>query len=78
MRSLIQRMKAEILNFGRLLKVEYLPLENFRLSLDFTLTRKDGTVEVFNSAQHNDFFLEEDPAKKACMNGLKQRGLNID
>ena len=56
------------------LKVEYLPFENFRLSLDFTLTRKDGTVEVFNSAQHNDFFLEDDPAKKGLYEWSKTEG----
>ena len=46
------------------LKVEYVPIDNLRLSLDFTLTWKDGTVEVFKSAQHNDFYQESDPAKK--------------
>lgn len=50
--------------FREALKVEYLPIESLRLSLDFTLSRGDGTVEVFKSAQHNDFFSETDPTQK--------------
>ncbi|HAP18459.1 SusC/RagA family TonB-linked outer membrane protein [Butyricimonas virosa] len=46
------------------LKVEYLPVDNLRLSLDFTLSRGDGTVETFKSAQHNDFYSVTDPAEK--------------
>ena len=46
------------------LRVEYLPIEPLRLSLDFSLTRSDATVEIFKSAQHNDFYEETDPANK--------------
>lgn len=56
------------------LKVEYLPIDNLRLSLDFTLTRKDGTVEIFKSAQHNDFYQESDPAKKGSYDWTKKEG----
>ena len=37
------------------LRLEYNPLESMRLSLDFTLTRKDGKVETFKSAQNTEF-----------------------
>lgn len=53
------------------LKVEYLPIEALRLSLDFSLTRKDGTVEVFKSAQHNNFFQEKDPSLKGSYDWTK-------
>lgn len=53
------------------LKVEYLPVDNLRLSLDFTLTRGDGTVEVFKSAQHNDFYDVSDPAQKGSYTWTK-------
>lgn len=57
--------------FREALKVEYLPIESLRLSLDFTLSRGDGTVEVFKSAQHNDFYLETDPAQKGLYESTK-------
>ena len=56
------------------LKVEYLPVENLRLSLDFTLTRTDGSVEVFKSAQHNDFYSVTDPAQKGSYDWTKKEG----
>lgn len=56
------------------LKVEYLPIESLRLSLDFTLSRSDGSVEVFKSAQHNDFYKETDPAKKGLYESTKTEG----
>lgn len=56
------------------LKVEYLPIDNLRLSLDFTLSRSDGTVEIFKSAQHNDFYEETDPAKKGTYDWTKKEG----
>ena len=54
------------------LKVEYLPVESLRLSLDFTLSRNDGTVEMFKPAQHNDFYFETDPAKKGIYESTKR------
>lgn len=56
------------------LKVEYLPTESLRLSLDFTLSRNDGTVEVFKPAQHNDFYFETDPAEKGSYSWTKKEG----
>lgn len=56
------------------LKVEYLPIESLRLSLDFTLNKSDGTVEVFNSAQDNAFYEEKDPAKKGLYEWTKTEG----
>lgn len=56
------------------LKVEYLPIPSLRLSLDFTLTRNDGTVEVFKSAQHNDFYAITDPSQKGSYQWTKQEG----
>ena len=56
------------------LQVEYTPMDNLRLSLDFTLSRKDGTVETFKSAQHTDFELETDPAKKGSYTWMKKEG----
>lgn len=53
------------------LKVEYTPLEALRLSLDFSLSRGDGTVEVFKSAAHNDFYDVKDPAEKGSYNWTK-------
>ncbi|WP_176554877.1 SusC/RagA family TonB-linked outer membrane protein [Butyricimonas sp. Marseille-P3923] len=66
--------KDDSRNFGvrEALKVEYLPVESLRLSLDFTLSRSDGTVEVFKSAQHNDFYFEADPAKKGSFESTKR------
>lgn len=56
------------------LKVEYLPVESLRLSLDFTLSRNDGAVEVFKSAQHNDFYFLTDPAEKGSYVWTKSEG----
>ena len=56
------------------LKVEYLPIESLRLSLDFTLNKSDGTVEIFNSAQDNAFYEEKDPAKKGLYEWTKTEG----
>ena len=56
------------------LQVEYTPMDNLRLSLDFTLSRKDGTVETFKSAQHTNFEQESDPAKKGSYTWMKKEG----
>lgn len=56
------------------LKVEYLPVESLRLSLDFTLERNEGTVEIFKSAQHNDFYAVTDPADKGAYHWTKSEG----
>ena len=53
------------------LKVEYLPIDALRLSLDFSLTRRDGTVEVYKSAMHNDFYEINDPAEKGLYSWTK-------
>ena len=53
------------------LRVEYLPIEALRLSLDFSLSRGDGTVEVFKSAAHNDFYEVKDPAEKGSYDWTK-------
>ena len=53
------------------LKLEYLPIDALRLSLDFSLSRNDGTVEVFKSAQHNDFYEEKDPSLKGSYDWTK-------
>lgn len=62
--------------FREALRVEYLPIESLRLSLDFSLTRKDGTVEVFKSAQHNDFYFTTDPSEKGSYSWTKSEGSN--
>lgn len=56
------------------LKVEYIPVDNLRLSLDFTLSRSDGTVETFKSAKHNDFYMVTDPAEKGSYYWSKSEG----
>ncbi len=56
------------------LKVEYNPFENMRFSLDFTLTRKDGKVELFKSAQHTEFEGMTDPAYKGSFEQTKSEG----
>ena len=61
-------------NLREALKVEYLPFDNLRLSLDFTLSRTDATVETFKSAQHNDFYSVADPAEKGSYYWSKSEG----
>ncbi len=61
-------------NLREALKVEYLPFDNLRLSLDFTLSRTDATVETFKSAQHNDFYFVADPAEKGSYYWSKSEG----
>ncbi len=56
------------------LKVEYLPIESLRLSLDFTLSRNDATVEIFKPAQHNDFYFTLDPSEKGSYSWTKSEG----
>lgn len=58
------------------LKVEYNPIENMRLSLDFSLTKSDGKVEIFKSAQHTDFDGYTDPALKGSFSQQKSDGYN--
>lgn len=55
------------------LRLEYLPVEALRLSLDFSLTRSDGTVEIFKPAQHNDFYEEVDPARKGSYSNTETK-----
>lgn len=62
--------------FREAFKVEYLPIESLRLSLDFSLSRKDGTVEIFKPAQHNDFYLVKNPAEKGTYEWNKTEGSN--
>lgn len=68
------RDESRSFDFREALKVEYLPIESLRLSLDFSLSRNDGTVEVFKSAQHNDFYFVTDPAKKGSYSWTKSEG----
>nr|WP_306443727.1 SusC/RagA family TonB-linked outer membrane protein [Odoribacter splanchnicus] len=56
------------------LQVEYMPFDNLRLSLDFTLSRKDGTVETFKSAQHTSFDQIADPELRGSYNWTKTEG----
>ena len=55
------------------LRIEYLPIEALRLSLDFSLTRNDGAVEIFKPAQHNDFYEEVDPARKGSYSNTETK-----
>ena len=61
-------------NLREALKVEYLPFDNLRLSLDFTLSRTDATVETFKSAQRNDLYSVADPAEKGSYYWSKSEG----
>lgn len=45
-------------------KAEYVPNDNLRFSVDFTLGRNDGSVDVFKPAMHTDFIDTADPAEK--------------
>lgn len=58
------------------LKVEFSPIENMRLSLDFTLTKSDSKVEIFKSAQHTDFDGMTDPSLKGSFSQQKSDGYN--
>lgn len=57
-------------------KLEYLPVDNLRLSLDFSLERNDGTVEVFKPAMHTNFLTESDPGRKGSYAWTKSDGYN--
>ena len=57
-------------------KLEYLPVDNLRLSLDFSLERNDGTVEVFKPAMHTEFLAETDPGRKGSFEWTKSDGYN--
>lgn len=57
-------------------KLEYLPKDNLRLSLDFSLERNDGTVEVFKPSMHTDFLTESDPGRKGSYAWTKSDGYN--
>lgn len=57
-------------------KLEYLPMNNLRLSLDFSLERKDGKVEEFKPAMHTDFLKERDPARKGSYEKTESDGYN--
>lgn len=43
-------------------KAEYNPIEGLRFSLDFTLSDRNGSVDVFKPAMHTDFINTTDPA----------------
>ncbi len=58
------------------LKIEYNPMKNMRLSVDFTLTRNDSKVETFKSAQHTDFKNVDDPDYKGQFTQSKTEGYN--
>lgn len=57
-------------------KLEYLPKDNLRLSLDFSLERNDCTVEVFKPAMHTEFLTESDPGRKGSYAWTKSDGYN--
>ncbi len=63
-------------DFQEALKVEYVPADNLRLSLDFSLGRNDGTLEVFKPAQHTDFYDINDPALRGNFLWQKAEGFN--
>lgn len=46
------------------------------MRLDFTLSRSDGKVEVFKSAQHTDFEGITDPSYKGSFDKTKSEGLD--
>lgn len=58
------------------LRLEYTPIEALRLRLDFTLSRGDGKVEMFKSAQHTDFEGITDPAYKGSFDKTKSESLD--
>ena len=58
------------------LKVEFVPTDNLRLSLDFSLGRTDGSVETFKPAMHTDFLTERDPGRKGSYVLGKSDGWN--
>ena len=58
------------------LRLEYTPMEALRLRLDFTLSRRDGKVEVFKSAQHTDFEGITDPAYKGSFDKTRSESLD--
>lgn len=68
--------KSQDFEVREALKVEYNPFENMRFSLDFTLARKDGKVELFKSAQHTDFEGITDPAYKGSFEQTRSDGYN--
>lgn len=70
--------KDETQNFivREALRLEYTPIEALRLRLDFTLSRSDGKVEVFKSAQHTDFEGITDPSYKGSFDKTKSEGLD--
>lgn len=45
-------------------KAEFVPADNLRFSVDFTLGRNDGSVDVFKPAMHTDFLTTTNPAEK--------------
>ena len=57
-------------------KLEYLPVDNLRLSLDFSLERNDITTEIFKPAMHTDFLTETDPNRKGSYSWTKSDGYN--
>lgn len=58
------------------LQVEYTPMDNLRLSLDFTLGRNDETVETFESAQHTSFNQTKNPSLRGSYDWTKAEGYN--
>ncbi len=66
--------EARTFDFQEALKVEYLPLDNLRLSLDFSLGRNDGTVEIFKSAQNTEFYLINEPSLRGRFQWQKSEG----
>lgn len=59
-------------------KAEYIPMDNLRFSVDFTLGRKDVNVDVFKPAMHTDFINEIDPSKRGKYDKTNSDYFNYD
>lgn len=46
------------------MRIEYVPIEQVRLSMDLDLSRSNGSTDIFKSASHSTFLNEPDVSKK--------------
>ena len=59
-------------------RVEYSPIENLRLAMDFTAAKSTSDTDIFKSANHTDFLTVSNLEDKGSYNWTNSTALNYD
>lgn len=60
------------------MRVEYLPIDQVRLSMDLNLTKSNSSTDIFKSANHSDFIKEVDVSRKGSYDWTSTKSSGYD